>query len=180
MASGRAGPREATTIDRVEQLYARHGPSVLRLCLRFGRTTAWAEDVLHEVFVRLLERREDLDDDGNLAGWLHTVAYRLCLDRLRRERGVWSRVKAAIGAEPAGPARTPETELVLSERARAARAALDRLPPKQRVALVMLHVDGMSQAEIAAVLGHSEGYLSKLLARATRAMQAAGYEVGDA
>jgi RNA polymerase sigma-70 factor, ECF subfamily len=163
----------------VEQLYADHHRSVLRICLRLAGGTGWAEDVVHEVFVRLLERKDELEHEDNIAGWLHTVAYRLCLDRLRRDRGIWSRVKAALGAEPAPPSRTPAMDLELSQRARTVQAALAQLPDKERAAMVMLHLDGMSQTEIAKVLGHSEGYVSKLIARATKTIRAAGFDVPE-
>ncbi len=180
MAGGPSARAHEVTSAFVERNYQEHGRTVFQLCLRLGRgDTAWAEDIAHEVFVRLLEHAGELDREANIAGWLRTVAYRLCLDRLRRERSIWSRVQAALGAEVGLPSRSPEVELALSERAKQAQTALDSLPPKERAAMVMLHLDGMSQIAIAEVLGHSEGYVSKLIARATRTLRALGHEVGD-
>jgi RNA polymerase sigma-70 factor (ECF subfamily) len=57
--------------------------------------------------------------------------------------------------------------------------ALERLPPKERVVLSMRLVDDKSQREIAAVLGLSEGYVSKLLSRAKEQVKREGWEVDD-
>ena len=64
--------------------------------------------------------------------------------------------------------------------AAAAMRLLNTLPPKERMVLSMQVLDGHSQREIAWMLGFSEGYVSKLLARAWKSIRAAGWEVDDA
>ena len=65
------------------------------------------------------------------------------------------------------------------QNAERALAVLARLPGRQRVALSMKVLDGMSQREIASALGLSEGYVSKLIDRAWTTVRAAGWEVSD-
>ena len=64
------------------------------------------------------------------------------------------------------------------DEAREAMATLSALPAAERVALCLKVFDGMAQRDIAATLGFSEGYVSKLLSRAWAQIRAAGWEVG--
>ena len=70
-----------------EACYVAHRDRVYRLCLRYGgRHQGFAEDVTQEVFVRLLENFDRIDQDEPIEAWLYAVASRLCISRLRRDR----------------------------------------------------------------------------------------------
>ena len=56
---------------------------------------------------------------------------------------------------------------------------MNALPPKERVVFFMRHVDGLDQVAIARELQFSKGYVSKLLQRATRELERAGWQVND-
>lgn len=129
----------------------------------------------HDVFVRLLHALDRLEDEDDLGGWFYRVTTNRCLSRLERDRVRRSILSVLPFFEP--EASDPEREV-------AARSELDRtlavvrsLPPKERVAFSMLHLDGKSQNEIADLMGHSKGYVSKLIRRATARVRAAGWEV---
>lgn len=168
--------------DDIEQYYATYGRLVFSRCLRIGGgNVAWAEDVTHDVFVRFLEQRERLDASKNVRGWLLTVAYHRCLDRARRDRSIWPRVRAALRAMVSTQSETtPEQRLQLDEELQAVASTLEQLPPLERVVLVMRQLEGMSQQEIAATLNLSKGYVSKLVHRAIARIRAAGWEFHDA
>jgi RNA polymerase sigma factor (sigma-70 family) len=158
-----------TTHHLLAEQYQRHSAGVFHRCLMLGGgDVAWAEDVMQDVFVRLFERREELDLTQDAGAWLYTVAYRLCIDRLRRERRIWNRIKQVLAGERAGAHADMEKSLFARAELREIHAHLEALPPKERAVLMMKHIDGMSQRDIAAALGHSEGFVSKLLARAMR------------
>jgi RNA polymerase sigma-70 factor (ECF subfamily) len=166
--------------------YRQHASLVFGRCLVMsGGDRAWAEDVTHDVFIRLMEHAEALDRTTSLAPWLMTVAYRLCAHRLRHERTIWQRVRAALFAESqaAGPAPDPppaaRAEDVEALAARL-RSSLGALPPKERAAVTMRYLDGFSQAQIAQALGHSEGYVSKLLTRAVAKLRERNWTMDDA
>lgn len=138
-----------------------------------------AEDVTHDAFVRLLEKAHTLDRGTSAAGWLVTVARGYCLDRMRRQQTWWQRVRRTLvaGAQPeisSPPARTEDAELSAH-----LRAALRELPPKQRAVVAMKYLENMQQTEVAAALGLSEGYVSKLLARGLERLRAMGWQVDD-
>lgn len=156
----------------VERAYREHGAYVLQVAVRLGRgDRAWAEDMTHEVFMELHDRWGSIRDVERIPGWLYRATVHRCLNRLRRDRLLgrpWVRWLVA-GWHPARPD---------PERVSLGRAELDELfarvaalPDKQRVVFCMRHFDERSGREVAEVLGHSEGYVSKLLARAEAALQ---------
>lgn len=166
--------------EAFEEAYDAHWERVFHLCLRYGAGNAsWAEDVTHDVFVKLLEHLPRLADPGDLGGWLYRVATNQALSRLRREKSFlsWWRRAQHEPVREADPA--PDRLFEGREAAAAALEAIESLPPRQRVVMCMKLLDGKSQQEIARTLSMSKGYVSKLVARATEQMRAAGWEVED-
>ena len=145
--------------------------------------TAAARDITHDVFVRLIEKGPAKRTPNAVASWLLTVADRLCIDRLRRERSVWGRVKAALVSLGAGAQESQESpepavspgETVLAR----LRDALCTLPRREHEVIVKKYIEGRKQTEIAAQMGCSEGYVSKLLGRAVARLQGLGWEEAD-
>jgi RNA polymerase sigma-70 factor (ECF subfamily) len=179
MESGEAGERV-----RFEASYEAHRDRIYRLGLRYGGGRAgWAEDLTHDVFLKLWEHLPRLKERDDVGGWLYRVAANLAISRIRRERSMigWLlRVKAMSWWSASEPDAPPaEAQLVRSQEAAAALAALRALPARERVAACMKFLDGKSQQEIAAALSLSEGYVSKLIARAVERLRAAGWEVED-
>lgn len=152
---------------KVAEIYARHRDDVHRLALRYGRCDrGWAEDVVHDVFVALCRVADELEDLDDVWGWLYRCATNACLGRMRREAVRENPlVRWVLGAsvvhEP-----DPEAKSAVREDVRRVLARLDALPPRERVVLCMLHLDGLRQIEIAEVLGLSKGQVSKLVKRA--------------
>lgn len=159
----------AATIDR---LYRRHHREVFRLALRYGLgDAAWAEDVAQEVFITLLDELPGLGDHDDLGGWLYRVTTRRCLRKLRRER--FLRLPWVRWILERGGAASPSLEGQVFARRdlERARELLAGLPPRERVVLSMVHLDGKSQREVCELLGLSKGYVSKLLARGVARLQ---------
>jgi len=131
-----------------------------------------AEDVAQEVFLKLWQRPEMFDPArGRLAAWLARTAANAAIDRLRRDsRAHLAADPPALEALPdARPG--PEQALLAAERDRLLRAAMERLPPRQRQALALAHDAGLGNAEIAAVMETSVEAVESLLARARRALR---------
>ena len=165
-----------------EATYEASRGDVYRWSLRFsGGRSGWAEDITHDVFLRLFEHLPRLDDTQDLGGWLYRVTANLALSRLRRDRSLAARVGRFFTEESEDQAEDgPDAGLALKEDAKAALAALRALPPRESVVLTMKVIDGKSQREIADALGMSEGYVSKLVTRGWQLIREAGWEVADA
>lgn len=180
LTASRVVPSEIALRDArdFEQCYDAHKEQVFRVCLRYaGGRVDWAEDAMHDVFVKLWERMGELGDRGDLGGWLYRVATNVCLTRLRKDKGLWARTRHLLFEREESAPAAPDTLFDDKEAAGLALRMLEQLPARERVVLCMKVLDGKDQREIAATLSLSEGYVSKLLARAWARIEAAGWEV---
>jgi RNA polymerase sigma-70 factor (ECF subfamily) len=152
------------------ELVRRRLPRLVGLARRLLNDAAEAEDVAQEAFMRLWDRASRWRSEGaRVETWLWTVATRLCLDRLRRRRPVAD--PEALDAL-ADPGADPLEGLLAAERAERVARALMGLPDRQRVAIVLRHQEGLSQAEAARLMEIREEALESLLARARRTLRA--------
>lgn len=162
------------------QLYEAHKADVYRWSLRFvGGRRGLAEDLAHDVFVKLLERRAEVGVRDDVGAWLYRVTANLAIDHLRRERSWTTRLARLFAAEQPEEEPRIDRALELRDEARRALTVVDQLPARERIVIWMALVDDRSQREIATALGLSEGYVSKLLDRAKARVRREGWEVSD-
>ncbi len=135
-----------------------------RIALALLRNPSEAEDVVQDVFLRVLQRQRQLDEIVELRPWLVHIAWNLALDRCRRVR---PQQMDDLFAEGLVSADLPADQtLAEARRIRQVLAAMERLPQRERQALLLSAMDELSSAEIAAVLGRSESSVRSLLFRA--------------
>ncbi len=162
------------TVDRrdLDAVYRRHYGHVLRICLRMGAgDREWAEDAAQDVFLQLHQQPGALDEVRSIQAWLTTVATRGCLRRLRRDRFMQAApVRWLLRSELRLP-KTPEDQGIVDDTLRRAARVIQAQPPKVRAAFFLYYVDQKTVTEIGEVLGHTKGYVSKLLAKAKRAVE---------
>ncbi len=160
--------RDARDGEALAQLIARHGPRLRALAWRL-LGDAEAEDVVQEVFLRLWERPVAWDPrKGRLAAWLARLAANAAIDRLRRRQ----RREETELPETLPDGRTgPEDAALQNDLAARVRAAVQRLPERQRLALTLSHDLGHGNAEIAAIMDISVEAVESLLARARRTLR---------
>jgi RNA polymerase sigma-70 factor (ECF subfamily) len=155
-------------------LTARLLPRALRHAARVLGDAAEAEDVAQEAMMRLWRVAPDWTSDGPAqpSTWLHRVVANLAVDRLRRAR-------RSTGLDPekadaiADTAPSAEARLAQADRMAALDAALATLPERQRQAVVLRHIEGLSNPEIAEVLEIGVEAVESLTARGKRALKAA-------
>ncbi len=153
-------------------LTARLLPRVLNHAARVLGNRTDAEDVAQEAMLRLWRAAGDWQAGGaKVSTWLYRVTANLAIDRLRR-------TGRAVGLddtdEPADEdALAADDRLIRADRMAALDAALARLPERQRQAVVLRHIEGVSNPEIAEVLEISVEAVESLTARGKRALAAA-------
>jgi RNA polymerase sigma-70 factor, ECF subfamily len=120
-----------------------------------------AEDICQEVFLRAYEHFEELRQSPTAGGWLKTVARNLCLNHLTRYRSRWrffsemqNEQEDDAPLEFAGPDHHEE-DLNRADQRQVLEEALKKLPPAQRIPLVLFHFESLGYEEIAARLGIS-------------------------
>ena len=118
-----------------------------------------AEDVAQEAFVRAHRSMAQLRDRERFRAWLVRMTWRLALDRLRTDK---RRTAREMTVEPE-PGVTTEQLASAAERARRLWDAIDELPEKLRVAIVLASIEGHDVAEVARLLEIPEGTVKSRL-----------------
>jgi RNA polymerase sigma-70 factor (ECF subfamily) len=156
------------TID-VGELYRRYAPMVLRRVHRFYRGHE-AEEVVHEVFLRVLEKVDGFRADASPVTWLYRITTNWCLNRLRNEgrRGELLEQEAGVLEQWQAPAPHSEARAFLGQLWR-------HVDEESALVGIYYHLDGMTHDEIARVMGCSPrtvGYrLNRLSASARELME---------
>lgn len=152
-----------TSWERFEALYRSSRDDVFAYVATLLRDRAAAEDVTELAFERAYRRRRTFDRRrGEERAWLFGIARNAALDELRRRRRL-----AAMTAEPENEpeARAAEEVDEVTLRRTAVRAALTQLPAREREIVALKFHAGLSNAELARVLGVSESNAGTLLHR---------------
>lgn len=150
-------------------LTERLAPRVLRFAARMLSDAAEAEDVTQEAMLRLWRiAPEWRQGEAQVTTWLYRVVRNLCTDRLRRKRPLG--LDAAPEVEDDHPGVVAQMQA--ADRAKALDGALSRLPDRQREAVVLRHLEGLSNPEIAEVMEISVEAVESLTARGKRALAA--------
>jgi RNA polymerase sigma-70 factor, ECF subfamily len=138
-----------------EKLFARLAPRVHAFFRRSFRDEAVADDLLQVTFMKVHRARAQYRPDLKLGPWLFTVASRVRVDELRRRlRLPEDADEEAIAQAESQPQPDPPLDPDVKE---AVRAALDALPESQRTVIHLHRYEGMTFAEIAAVLCSTPG-----------------------
>jgi len=139
---------DAATEVALASLYAKYAPAIYAHCRRFLQSPAAARDATQEAFVRVLAHGVSLPREEEALRYLYRVATNVCLNLLR-EHSVHTR------AAPTLVARTPHTGSAEAEVAdrQFVEVVLERCGEGGAKVAVMHYLDGMSQVEIAEVLG---------------------------
>ncbi len=145
-------------------------PIVLAHAYRLLGDRDEAEDVAQEAMMRLWRIAPDWrQGEAKVTTWLYRVVANLCTDRLRRRRGV----DLDSVPEPADDTPSAHDGLVARARVDALQQALSALPERQRQAVILRHIEGLSNPEIAQVMEIGVEAVESLTARGKRALTAA-------
>jgi RNA polymerase sigma-70 factor (ECF subfamily) len=158
------GDRSAAAI-----LVRRLAPGALSLARRLLGDRTEAEDVTQEALLRLWKIAPDWQAGrAKVSTWLYRVVVNLCIDRRRRRcpEPVADLPEQADGSPAAAE------HLQMQARLAALQEALDALPERQRLAVVMRDIEELANPEIGAILGVSVEAVESLAARGRRALKA--------
>jgi RNA polymerase sigma-70 factor (family 1) len=151
----------------LEELYRRYAADLMS----FAHTTlhSWdaAEDVVHDVFLQLWQRRGDMDTSRNLRGYLYTATYNAALNRLQRDKRVAGDSKTDESLTSVLSESLPvDEQLATNERDTQIRHAVAQLPERIRQVAILRWAHDLTRSEIAATLGTSEKTVANQLQRA--------------
>ncbi|GAB4059839.1 sigma-70 family RNA polymerase sigma factor [Catellatospora paridis] len=160
--------------DRLAERFEQDRGRLRAVALRMLGSSAEADDAVQEAWLRL--SRTDVDEVGNLSGWLTTVVGRICLDMLRsrstRREDLLDDTADADLPPLAATGADPEQEAVLADSVGLALlVVLDTLSPAERLAFVLHDMFAVPFDELAPVIGKSPDAARQLASRARRRVQ---------
>jgi RNA polymerase sigma-70 factor (ECF subfamily) len=153
--------------DAWGELYREFAPAIFRFCRRAMPTREDAEDATMDIFIKVRQKLGQYDATRPFSAWLYTVAANHCWDMLRRRK---VRQDLEIGEVDNMPLEHPDPgqldQLIEQRTSQEVRRALDKLPDRSRMALVLRYYSDMSYDEIAATLGVRRTFVGVVLLRA--------------
>jgi RNA polymerase sigma-70 factor (ECF subfamily) len=139
-----------------EPIVLRYESRVMTLALRLLGRRDEARDAAQEVFLRAFKYLHRLDLQKPVQPWLMRITVNVCHDAARRRQKVHDTFVQGEPTESIDEAGDPFTGLVAKEERVILRKALDSLPERERLAIVLRDVEGLSTTEVASILGSSE------------------------
>ncbi len=149
----------------LEEIYDLYKDKVFGLAWKLTGDRQEAEDLTHDVFIRVHEHLDQFEGRSEMGTWIYRIATNLCFNRMRRMRRASfveaiERTFGLVGREKPNDARLleDETRAVVLE-------AVRELPPAFRACIALRDLEGFSYREIAEILQVPEGTVMSRLAR---------------
>lgn len=160
---------------------------IYNLCRRLTGNPEDAAELTQEAFLNAWRGLSRFQGESSFSTWLYRLASNACIDFLRKEKRRQN-LSMTVSLDDEEETRqvelpderyAPERELERTEVRQAVAAGLERLTPEHRQVLVMREINGLSYAEIGAVLGLEEGTVKSRIARARNALRKVLTERGN-
>jgi RNA polymerase sigma-70 factor (ECF subfamily) len=140
------------------ELYDRYGRVVYALILRVVRDVGVAEDLVQEAFLRVWNRVNGFDaQKGSIGPWLLAVARNRAIDYLRSAAGRERNSVEYEESEHPSLFCDMEKDILLSDKARIVKSAIEKLSPNYRQVIELAYFEGLSQTEMAERMGQPLG-----------------------
>jgi RNA polymerase sigma-70 factor (ECF subfamily) len=154
----------------VEELFAAHQNEIYAYLIRMLRDPELAADLTQDAFVMAYKNYNTLEKSENARAWLYQIAHRVALDHIRRQKIVrflpWT-------GESRGAAPSAERLVMDVHLSGDLQRALERIPERQRAALLLAELHDLTGLELAAALGVSHVAARALLTRARESLRQA-------
>ncbi|URN94112.1 MAG: sigma-70 family RNA polymerase sigma factor [Candidatus Pristimantibacillus lignocellulolyticus] len=135
--------------------------------LKSAKLESLAEDLCSETFYKAYRSLHTFREiDATFSTWLYTIARNTVLSELRKQKAAYVSIEE-VNMEPIiSDAATPEQQLLINERMEKVREAINKLPEKQRSAIILREYEQMDYQEIANILEQTVSSVKSLLFRA--------------
>jgi RNA polymerase sigma-70 factor (ECF subfamily) len=151
-------------------LFELHKDRVYSIALHYANDESSAMDIAQDAFVKLFSSIHAFRGESSFESWLYRIVVNRCLDHKRQQ----SRLLPFIDRLLEGVRSSGETALqtlLRRELSDQVRSAVGKLPPEQRIVIVLRYTEGLSYEEISEVLGCSKGTVASRLNRAHQALE---------
>ena len=162
-------------VAKLAVLFERHHRPLFRYFVSMNRNRELSEDLVQDVFFRMLRYRASYDPAQSFTAWMYQIARNASLDQAQKRKaevvGIDEREDRRM--EPVSSAPGPEESAAKSQDLALLRRALDRLPADKRELLVLSRFQNIRYEQIAEILGCEVGTVKVRVFRAMRALEQA-------
>ena len=149
-------------------LIARHMGRAIRLAQAISGNASDADDIAQDAFLRVRRQSGSFDPAiARFTTWLHRIVVNLAIDRTRRPRAEPIELAEDVPSDEPGAL----VVLIAAEERDVVRKALAEIPDRQRAAIALFHLEGLSVREAATAMSMSEKAFESLLTRARQALK---------
>jgi RNA polymerase sigma-70 factor (ECF subfamily) len=152
------------------ELFRRYDKRIYPFVLKMIRTTALAEEITHEIFIKIWQHRANLDQVDNPEAYIFTIAARHTLDQIRRQLNESRMLQRLFIVRQEAHNDTDET-LLLRDRAALIQQAVDQLSPQQKAVYMLSRQEGMNYEQIGRQLNISPNTVRNHLVKALRTIR---------
>ncbi len=172
-----AGGQREEAAERFGAINDRQQRRAARIAYHYLRDPAEVDEVVQDAFLKAFLHLPSFREDLFFELWFTRILVNACLDRLKAKarRGRWlvpSNARDNLAADgPPSTEPSPEATLLAKERRAHLEAAIDRLPARQRTAVILSHLEGGTAREVSVVMGLNESTVRVHLFRAMRKLR---------
>lgn len=154
-------------VDTFKQIFLPHHQLLYRIAYRLMESASGAEDMVQEAYIKLWDKRNDLDNIENYRSFAMVVLRNICMDHLRKKKE-----KILINPEWENIESIPLiNEIEQKDEVNYIKRLIDKLPDQQRQVMIFKHWDNYSDEEIEQITGLSQGNIRVILSRARKTIK---------
>jgi len=150
-------------LESLGELYERYNRLVYRTALAITCDERAAEDILQDAFLRVYTYADRINENVPLGPWLYRVTVNLAYSWTSRVKRWWHTLQDTFDNLALPPQYHPEAVAEEQEWRRLLQQAIDALPPRHRVVIILHYLEGLSLKEIAYVIDAPEGTVKSRL-----------------
>jgi len=151
-------------------LFEKHKDRVYSIALRYSGDPAAAMDIAQDTFLKLMSRMDQYRGEASFEAWLYRIVVNACLDHRRSNRRLQPLVDGFLDLFRASNESALD-DMLKDERRQQVQEVVARLPPDQRMVVILRYTEGLQYEEIADVLGCSKGTVASRLNRAHKILE---------
>ena len=150
--------------DAFRELFDRYKDKVYTIALRYSGDASVAQDIAQETFLKLFAAIESFRGNSSFDSWLYRLIVNSCFDQKRKTRRLIPLIGEFLEAVRA-PGASVLDDVMRAEMSCRLRSVVERLPPKQRMLIVLRYTQGLSYEEIGEIMDCSAGTIASRLNR---------------
>jgi RNA polymerase sigma-70 factor (ECF subfamily) len=159
-----------------EQLYLEYKNFIFSLCCRYFPDRTEAEDVCHDVFIKIFKNLDSFREESKLSTWIYRLTVNQCLNHIRKKKILkWFSLDFMTEegnsiTEIPDQSENPESEYEKKDADKILNDALAKLPERQKTALLLHNYEDLSYQEIANIMNCSVSSVESLIFRSKQTL----------